>query len=200
MSANTVDYLSIMLMSRWSPEHACSPPMDGKKRMDTAAARAPTGTTSTSTSNTSSEFIWDMARQNRRIEKCFMPAVIKPTTAFAPTVNTVAGGNKRTTLAATTKATNEGLTAPSMGVKVALSASGSSTQALCRGLQIRTVCRHEIETVATILHRVRNGKSVPRSFRSARHALMIFTAVLSRDTRLRGPYSKARAGLRFRAF
>lgn len=96
--------------------------------MDTAAARAPTGTTSTS--NTSSEFIWDMARQNRRIEKCFMPAVIKPTTAFAPTVNTVAGGNKRTTLAATTKATNKGLTAPSQGVKVDLSASGSSTQAL----------------------------------------------------------------------
>ncbi|WP_296016639.1 hypothetical protein [uncultured Agrobacterium sp.] len=98
--------------------------------MDTAAARAPTGTTSTSTSNTSNEFIWDMARQNRRIEKCFMPAVIEPTTAFAPTVNTVAGGNKRTTLTATTKATNEVLTAPSQGVKVALSASGSSTQAL----------------------------------------------------------------------
>ncbi|WP_449080363.1 hypothetical protein [Rhizobium sp. 22-785-1] len=98
--------------------------------MGTPAARAPTGTTSTSTSNTSNEFIWDMARQNRRIEKCFMPAVIKPTTAFAPTVNTVAGGNKRTTLAATTKATNEGLTAPSKGVKVDLSGSGSSTQAL----------------------------------------------------------------------
>lgn len=97
-------------------------PRCGERGIVTAAVRAPTG--ATSNPNTSSEFFRDMVRQNRRIEKCFMRAVAKTTTTFAPTVNTVAGGHERTTLTATTKATNEGLTVSHQGVKLALRTSG----------------------------------------------------------------------------